>query len=116
MILHILSPSGLALGNSHLALLGLGRLLIVLMFLYVSQNSCFFAKFIKAAEGFFERFIIAYSNACQLLYTPFTAFGWFSINNIPYIIGMIFKYLGKSTGIYAAGPKCREKPRTKKLA
>jgi hypothetical protein len=69
----MLGPSSLALGNRHLALLGLRWFLVMLMLFDIGQNAGFFAKLVKTAEGFLERFVIANFNACQLLNTSFTA-------------------------------------------
>jgi len=56
-------------GGIQLALTTFRRFLEMLMFLYVRKYTSLFAKLIKTAEGFFERFIIANLYACQL-YPP----------------------------------------------
>jgi len=44
----------------------------MLVFLDIRQNAGLFAKLIKTAEGFFERFIVTYLDACQYITPPLT--------------------------------------------
>ena len=57
----------------------------MLMFFNISQNSGLFTKLIKTAEGFFEGLVVTYSNASQLLNTPFTDFSILNVDNISHI-------------------------------